>query len=102
MVTKTITKNQVKAIRKGWERTYSNKLKGAYGETDFVKKKITINKKLHKKNKEPIISTIIHEEEHRKHPKMHEKTVRKREKKLVKKLSKKVKSKLRNKYAKSN
>jgi len=82
----------------GWERTYSNKLKGLYGLTDYAKKKIIVNKKVHKKNKESIIDTIVHEETHRKHPKMHEKTVRKLTPKKVKTMSAKAKSKLRSRY----
>jgi hypothetical protein len=74
------------------------KVKGAYGITDFDKKKITINKSLIKKHGESIISTILHEETHAKHPKMHEKTVRKLEKKLVKKTSPSIKKKLYSKY----
>lgn len=77
-------------------------VKGAYGITHFDEKgkakKIVINKKLIKKNKESIISTILHEELHAKHPKMHEKTVRKLEKKLVRSTPKSKKKALYNKY----
>lgn len=82
-----------------------------YGETDFGKKVITINKKRHKskgnhsdktkKNKDgsaSIVDTIVHEELHAKHPKMLEKTVRKITPKKVKKMSRKLKAKLYAKY----
>lgn len=76
-------------------------VKGAYGVTHIENgkaKKIVINKKLIKKHKESIISTILHEELHAKHPKMHEKTVRKMEKKAMKNTSAKKKKALYNKY----
>lgn len=92
-----------------WKRVVNNKLRGAYGITDYDKREIQINKKAHRSKRlgritpnkngtESIIHTIVHEEHHRKHPRMHEKTVRKLEKKLVKKLGKKGKRKLYAKY----
>jgi predicted SprT family Zn-dependent metalloprotease len=83
---------------KKWKREVNNKLKGVYGVTDFQKREIQINKKLHKKDGESMIDTIVHEEMHMKHPRMKEKTVRKLTPKKVKKMSKKAKSNIRNKY----
>lgn len=82
------------------KRVFGN-AKGVYGVTyieDGKPKKIVINKKLIKKDKESIISTILHEELHAKHPRMHEKTVRKLEKKALKNTSAKKKKALYAKY----
>lgn len=87
----------------------NNKLKGAYGETDFVKRTITINKKRHKGKRHPgvrknpdgsanLLDTIVHEMMHSKHPRMKEKTVRKKTPRVVKRLSKKQKKKLYSKF----
>lgn len=92
-----------------WKRIVDNKMRGAYGETDFTKRIIRINKKAHrskrlgritptKKGHESMIHTMAHEELHRKHPKMHERTVRKLEKKVVKKMSYKERGRLRAKF----
>lgn len=81
-----------------WERVVDNKMKD-FGETDFDKKKIRINKKKAKKaGPGEVIDTIVHEELHRKHPKMKEKNVRKKTKSLTGRMSKKVKSKYYSKY----
>lgn len=77
-----------------WNYKVNNKLRGSYGEIDYKKRVISINKTLHKKDKEDIIDTITHEEMHRKHPKMHEKTVRKETPKVVSKMSNKSKARL--------
>lgn len=95
-----------------WVRIVDNKMR-YYGETDFEKKKIRVNKKKSKKNpmyKRPVnkhasrypdlLGTIVHEETHRKHPKMRERTVRKIERRMVKKLTKKQKRKYYNLYRK--
>lgn len=86
----------------------SNRLKGAYGMTDFGKKTVTINKKAHKgknhpkgtkKNKDGtanILDTLRHELLHVEHPKMLEKTVRKLTPKKVRRMTKKTKSKFYN------
>lgn len=89
----------------------TGKKKGSYGETDFNKKVITINKNYHKskgnhgsgvkKNKDgsaSILDTIVHEELHKRNPNMLERTVRKLTPKKVKKMSKKIKNKLYSKY----
>ncbi len=95
--------------KKGWKYV-AKKLKGSYGETDFDKKTITVDKNKHKKAKKQsykkrgfskkdatLINTIVHEKMHSQHPKMHEKTVRRKTRKVVKKMGKKSKKKL---YAK--
>ena len=87
------------------------KHKSLYGETDFQKKTIGVNKAFHKskgnhrgdikKNKDgsaSLIDSMIHEEIHAKHPKMLEKTVRKVTPRKVKKMSKKEKQKEYNKF----
>lgn len=76
----------------------------AYGETDFYKRIITINKKLHKSKKykrvvankdgsESLLNTEIHETLHAKHPQMTEKHVRNKAKRIMKKITKKGKQK---------
>lgn len=60
------------------------KLKGSYGETDFIGNKavrISVDVKKHKGDKKELADTIKHELMHAKHPKMQEKTVRKAMKK---------------------
>ena len=96
---------------KKYKKVVDNKMKGAYGETDFEKKQIRINKKRHakgkphdkrtKKNRDgsaSIIDTIVHEEMHAKHPKMKERTVRKLTPKKVLKMSVEAKKKKYSQY----
>lgn len=93
-----------------WKHVVAKK-KGSYGETDFKKKTITINKQYHKskgnhgpavkKNKDGsanILDTITHEELHKTFPNKTEKQIRKLTPKKVKKMSKKIKNKLYSKY----
>lgn len=80
--------------RTGWEYRIDDKLKGAFGETDFSKKRILINRKLHKKRKESIIDTLVHETMHKNHPRMKEKTVRKRTPAVLSRMSERSKRKL--------
>lgn len=74
----------------GFQVKKDNSLRGAYGETDFDKKTIRINKKKHKatnKNtkritpnkdgSENLLNTILHEAMHVKHPKLGERAVEK-------------------------
>lgn len=85
-----------------WQYKNDPKLK-AYGETDYDKRTIRINKQRHKKkfkrtnpNKdgsENLLDTIIHEDLHRKHPNMREKNVKKLAKAMKSKMSKKQKAK---------
>lgn len=88
----------------GWKFKTDNKMRGAYGETDYDKKTIRVNKKRHKsakaqrinknaQGKESIIDTIVHEKLHAKHPKMHEKTVRTLAKAMVARMPAKQKAK---------
>lgn len=62
-------------------------MRGAFGETDFDKKVIRINKRMHAKAKKSstfgfspkestLINTIVHEMLHKNHPNMTEKRVR--------------------------
>lgn len=101
-------KNEIYKKLGKWKYIASKKLKGAYGETDYEKKKITINKEAAKKDvkgdafsrkESTLINTLVHETLHKNHPKMHEKTVRKQARKLVAKMSKKSKAKLYSKLA---
>lgn len=83
------------------------KIPGTYGETDWDKKIISVNKQYHKskgnhragvrKNKDGsanITDTILHEIEHKNHPKMYEKNIKKLTRKRYKKLGRKSKQKL--------
>ncbi len=73
---------------KGYKFKTDNKLK-AFGETDWQKKTVRINKKKNKKtSKGELIDSIAHEKMHINHPKMKEKTVQKKTKQQVKKLNK--------------
>lgn len=86
----------------GWKTVVDNGMRGAYGETDYEKKRIRINKSRHlsknvkrinrnKDGTENMLDTIVHENMHRKHPAMKEKTVRKRTKTMIKNMSKRSK-----------
>lgn len=76
---------------KKYKRVVDNRMRG-FGDTDFNKKVIRVNKKRSKKHGE-LLDTIVHEETHRKHPKMHEKNVRKTARRKIKKMSTRVKKK---------
>ncbi len=75
----------------------------AYGETDFAKGLIRINKKLHENKKKAaygvakkdntLLNTLVHEMHHVEHPKKHEKTVRKDTRKKISSMSTKQKAK---------
>ena len=91
---------------KKWTYKKDNKLRGAYGETDYKKKLVRINIKRHKKRKAgkikdgiskkdaTIINTLVHERLHVNHPKMHEDRIRKLTKFKLKRMSPKEKMKL--------
>jgi len=90
-----------------WKRKVDNKLRGAFGETDFDKKVIRINKKRHISSKawsstpkrdRTLKNTILHEEIHAKHPRMLEKTVRKLARREAASISKKKMNKLYSRY----
>ena len=94
---------------KKWKYKTNNKLRGTYGQTDFAKKTIEINKKLHRttKNKRgtgfskkdiTLINTMVHEDLHRKHPRMTEKMVRKLTKTKVAIMTPAQKARLRSKF----
>ena len=81
------------------------KVKGGFGETDFDKKVVKIDKAKHKDKKKYAISkedstlqnTILHETLHTQHPNMTEEQVRKQTRNKLKKASRKFKNKLLNK-----
>jgi hypothetical protein len=96
--------------KRGWKRHIDNKMRGAYGETDYNKKTIRINKARHqspnakriakkKDGSESLINTITHEEMHAAHPKMHEGTVRRKAASLVKRMRPTTKKRLYARYA---
>lgn len=83
-----------------------NKLRGAYGESDFDKNLIRVNVKSHSQKEfkrinplpdgnEDLASTVQHELLHFKHKDMKEQNVRKLEKKIVAKMGAGQKAKLR-------
>lgn len=84
----------------------TGKIKGAFGETNFNKKVIKVDKAKHKKidrydvpkKDATLLNTITHEDMHRQHPNMTEKQVRKKTRSKVKKMSRKVKNKLYKKF----
>lgn len=93
---------------KKWKYKTDNKMR-AFGEADFDKKIIRINKKVSKKaakskkkiysfpkKESTVINSLVHETMHKDHPKMHEKTVRRKSAILVKRLSKKARAKYYN------
>ena len=95
-----------KKDEKIWKRVVDN-VKGGYGETDFGKKIIKIDKKKHKSKKyaipkedDSLLNTIVHEEAHVQFPKKTEVQIRKLARLKVKKMSKKIKSKMYSKYNK--
>lgn len=96
-----------KAMRSTWKYKKDNKLRGAYGDTNFGTKTIRVNKSLAKKrplykcavnegaSKYPdVLATIVHETYHKDHPKATEKQTRKAERKIVSKMSPKQKQKM--------
>ncbi len=88
-----------------WKRVVG-KVRGGFGETDFDKKIIKIDKKKHKSGKwggipkqdSTLINTIVHEELHVKHPKKTEVQIRKLARSKVSKMGDKIKRKLYNKF----
>jgi hypothetical protein len=83
---------------KRWKRVVDNKMRW-YGDIDYDKRIIRVNKSS-KKNKKmgDIINTIVHEETHRLHPKMYERNVKKFVVKKLNRMGKKQKQKLYSKY----
>jgi hypothetical protein len=70
---------------KSYKRVVSNKMKD-FGETNFQKRTIRINKSKKKNSSGDIIDTIVHEKEHILHPRKHEYTVRRDTKKKLKRM----------------
>lgn len=90
----------MKSKPKGWTNKVDDKMRGAYGETDFANRTIRINKKKSKTSpmyKRPVnkgatkypdvLGTIVHEEFHKNNPNATEKETRKAERRLVKRMS---------------
>lgn len=71
-------------LPKGWKMK-RGKVRGAFGETDYDRKVIKINKKAHKTGtmtrnpdgSESLLTTILHEVNHVRHPKKGERGVEK-------------------------
>lgn len=84
---------------KGYKRVIDNKMRN-FGDTDFLKRVIRVNKKKSKKlgGRGEVLDTIYHEEMHAKHPKMKEKSVRVRTVREIKKLTPSQKRKYYQKY----
>lgn len=83
---------------KSWKRVVDNKMR-SYGETDYDKKTISVNKKKSKKEGPgELLDSIIHEELHAGHPKMKEKNVRKLATKKANKIGDKTKKRLYSRY----
>lgn len=92
---------------KPFKRRVNNKLRGMFGETDYEKRTIEINKKQHKrarslaglpKKDRSLLNTIVHEETHAAHPRMHERAVRKTTRKRVTRMPRKEKNKMYARY----
>ena len=84
-------------FKKAWNRRVDNKMR-AYGETNYKKRTIRVNKKKSKKTRE-LLDSIIHEELHARHPRMHERTVRGRARTKAKRMSAKSKRRMYALYA---
>lgn len=88
-------------MKKPWRYRVNNKMRGAFGETDFDTRTITINKKLHKKanlkkyrvakKDKSLLNTIVHELTHKKHPKATERSVVKKTRTALTRMSPKAK-----------
>lgn len=99
-MSKIITNKQLRQMKV--TRMTNNKLRGAYGTTDFNPEKKTIKIQVNKKKSKKaargeVLATIYHEETHLKHPNMKEKNVRKIEQGVTK-LSPKEKKRLYSLY----
>lgn len=77
---------------KGWRFKNNNRL-NAYGEIDYNKRLIQVNKQ---KNKEPgeLLDTLVHELMHLKYPKMKEGAVKSRTANKIKKMTQGEKAKI--------
>lgn len=94
---------------KGWRIKKDDRLRGAYGETNYDKKLIRINKKKHrstntklkrytpnKDGSENLLMTIVHEVNHVVHPNMKERGIEKLAKAMKARMSDKQKAKYYN------
>lgn len=113
-MSKELVSNLGRAMRtkkRGWTHTVDNKMRGAYGETDFENKTIRVNKKKSKERplyKRPVnkgaskypdvLATMVHEELHKDNPKMTEKDVRKAERAKVARMSSKEKKRVYSRF----
>lgn len=91
-----------KKKKHSYKRVVDNKMRD-YGDIDFDKSVIRVNKKKSKQwtkkhKKAGILDTIAHEEMHRKHPQMSEKVVKKKAEKQVGSMGKREKAKNYSKY----
>ncbi len=96
--------------KKRWQFKTDNKLRGAFGETDYDKKIVRINKRRHAKNQpvrhltknkdgsENMLVTALHEINHVKHPKMGERGVEKLARAMKSRMSKKQKNRIYSKF----
>lgn len=80
-----------------WTRIKDNNMRH-FGDIDYKKKVIRVNKSKKKNSYGEIIDTIIHEEKHKESPRMKEKNVRTFAEKKVKKMSEKEKRRLYGRY----
>lgn len=98
--------------KKKWKVKVDDKMRGAFGETDYTNKVIRINRKRHKSSApkispkadghEHLGKTIFHEFLHKNHPTWTEEQVRRHEKKDWDKLSPARKKKYYNKIQKKH
>lgn len=91
-----------------WKVQVDNKMRGAYGDTNYDKKVVRVSKKAHRpKSKgrrktpnndgsENLLMTIMHEMNHVRHPNMSEKGVEKLAKAMKSRMSDKQKAKYYN------
>lgn len=75
-----------------WRFKKNNRL-NAFGEIDYDKQLIQVNKKKNKESGE-LLDTLVHELMHAKHPKMKEKAVRSQAASKIKKMSSGEKAKI--------
>lgn len=110
MGTSRQSKNVSYAKKGEWKYVSDPKMKGAFGETDFGKKRIRVNKKLSKraakmkkgvhkkygmsKKETSVINTLVHERMHAQHPRMHERTVRRNTRRKVARMGRRAKQRL--------
>jgi len=90
-------KKGVGPSEKAYKRMINNKMH-SYGDIDWNKREIRINKNKSRKTKGGIVDTIQHEEIHRIHPKMGERAVKRKTSKDIKHMSSKQKSHLFSMY----